>query len=93
MSIECKHGHLARSCYRCDDEREIARLRADVVKLREALGPFAKESSTWPSDFFDDRKIRVEGMGDSHGLLYDSEFTLTDIRRAAQAMDETNATG
>lgn len=59
MAIECKHGHLARSCYRCDDEREIERLRANVEKQRAALGPFA-ECSHGASDFEYARKVMEE---------------------------------
>jgi hypothetical protein len=31
----CEHGHLARSCERCDDRREIERLRSEVKRLQE----------------------------------------------------------
>jgi len=33
---DCKHGHLVRSCELCDNEREIAELRAVVARLVEA---------------------------------------------------------
>jgi hypothetical protein len=32
---DCKHGSLKRKCERCDDEREIAALRAAVEKAEE----------------------------------------------------------
>lgn len=33
MSLECKHGQLARKCYICELEAELAEARRDVAEL------------------------------------------------------------
>jgi hypothetical protein len=42
--LACEHGHLARSCERCDDRREIERLRNEAEGLRKELFDTCEEA-------------------------------------------------
>ena len=100
MAIECKHGHLARSCYRCDDEREIARLRLALSKQNESICQTLGAALGYPR-FCDDQKT-FPGATEADGVcvgdhvaesLADEAADLIKRLRSAQAMDGTNATG
>jgi|WetSurSiteA1Bulk_404760.scaffolds.fasta_scaffold00038_45 hypothetical protein len=40
---DCKHGHLARSCFICELEKEIQNLKKQVEELKNELKNTSKE--------------------------------------------------
>lgn len=46
FGAECSHGHLARSCERCDDAEELARLRAENADLRDRLDWYGERAKS-----------------------------------------------
>lgn len=96
MAIECEHGHLARSCYRCDDEREIERLRLAISKQNESICQTLGAVLGYPR-FCDDQKT-FPGATEADGVcvgdhvaesLADEAADLINRLRSVQAMDET----
>jgi hypothetical protein len=53
---ECKHGALGRSCERCDDEAEIAALRAEVERLKDLVIPDSLRADTAEEKLEEERK-------------------------------------
>lgn len=50
MKIDCKHGQLARSCYICELEEELAKARADLARAKleaEHMRPVVEAAVRW----------------------------------------------
>lgn len=65
-------------------DAEIEKLTASVAKLREALGPFAREAAEWHSVADDSESLTLVFT-----YSLDPTFTLGHLRTAARVHEET----
>lgn len=94
MAIECKHGHLARSCYRCDDEREIERLRVACSKTNDDVCQTLGNVLGYPR-FVDDQET-FPGATESNGVCVgdhvagsiaeEAAHTIVDLRKEIDSL-------
>lgn len=88
-TIRCYGEILVNAGYSSGDRvtirENLKRMVSDIAKLREALGPFAKDAEEWSMSNYPDECAVVSDCYDKPvGVA-----TIGDLRRAAQAMDET----
>ncbi|MCX5495418.1 hypothetical protein OSH11_11930 [Kaistia dalseonensis] len=70
--------------------KELAEAEAEIVRLREALKPFAAEAAEWGDGVPDDHRPVFVEMGHWDARYYGSaaKFTVGDQRRARAALSE-----